>query len=199
MDELTTRTVIAARIVIDRRFPEAQSTDARKGELETAPPVQREAATRAYRLALERERDAAAASNIKLFSEWLVTRSVIRSKLSAYYPASDLATEWEEYANHVTLYVRLASGASTRDLKREYVKELARFLRESPIGWLVLVNDPRDLSSDEYAAYILADGRLSDSVLRAKNDLVRRVLDSHIAGFSTDLGDLLEDLMPFYD
>jgi hypothetical protein len=35
--------------------------------------------------------------------------------------------------------------------------------------------------------------------LREKNELLRRVLDSDIEGFSTDTGDLLTDLVPFYD
>jgi hypothetical protein len=197
-DELTTRAVIAARINIDRRFREAQATDARKEELERASGPQRQRARTAYRVAVEKERDAVAASNIELFEEWLVTRSVIRSKLAAYFPGSTLAAEWEEYANHVTFYIRLASSASTRLFKREYIKELAAFLNESPERWIALENDPRHLSPDAYGAYVVADGRLSDSVLRAKNDLVRRVLDAHIAGFSTNWSDLLKDLVPVY-
>ncbi len=198
LDELTTRSVVAARIVIERRFREAQATDARRDELEAASKRNRPEALLAYRRAVERERDAAAATYIQLFSEWLVTRSVVGSKLAAYFPGNDLAAEWEDYAEHITLYIRLASAASTLQLKGAYVHTLARFLGESSDTWRAVVNDPRQLSEDEYGEYVDADARLSDRLLEAKNDLVRRVLASHVAGFSTDTRGLLKDLVPFY-
>jgi hypothetical protein len=198
LDELTTRTVIAARFVIDRRFREAQTTEARKAELTAAPPRQRLRARRAYRLALEKERDAAAASYIQLLADWLVTRSVIRSKLSAYYPSEDIAAEWERYADHITLYIRLASSASTPQDKGAYIFVLEKFLQESPGTWRVLVGEPRQLSRDKYLAYVKADALLGEGLLTEKNNLARRVLDSHVAGFSTGMRDLLKDLTPVY-
>ncbi len=198
LDELTTRAVIAARVVIDRRFREAQTTDAREDELEAASREERAQAAKAYRLAAERERDAAAATNIQLFSDWLVTRSVVRSKLTAYFPDEDLAAAWEDYADHVTHYLRLGSSASTAELKGAYVDLLAQFLGEDPAAWGALVADPRLLAEEEYLDYVRADAVLSDRLLRAKNDIVRSVLDSDVAGYSTDTGELLQDLTPFY-
>jgi len=199
MDERTTRTVIASRILIDRRFREAQATDARRDELQEAAGASRKPAARALVLALETERDAGAAAHIELFADWLVTRSVVRSRLAAYYPDDNLAQEWERYADHVTLYLRFGSSASNREFKERYVRILAAFLGQNPDEWLVLANDPRSLASDGYAAYVRADALLSDRLLREKNELLRRVLDSDIEGFSTDTGDLLTDLVPFYD
>ena len=198
LDELTTRAVVAARIVIERRFREAQTTDARQEDLDAAAEGRRPQAARAHRRALERERDAAASTFIQLFSDWLVTRSVIRSKLGAYFPGEDLAAGWEEYANYITYYIRLASRTSTAESRRILVENLAQFLGESPEAWTDLASDPRPLEGAEYAAFVLADGRLSDRLLTAKNALISRVLEAEVAGFSTDMGDLLEDLTPFY-
>jgi len=198
LDELTTRAVIAARIVIDRRFREAQTTDAREEDLDAAPREDRAQAAKAYRLAAERERDAAAATYIQLFSDWLVTRSVVRSKLAAYFPDEDFAGAWQEYADHITHYLRLGSSASTTALKGAYVELLAQFLGEDPAAWRVLVADPRLLAEEQYLDYVRADALLSDRLLTAKNDIVRRVLDSDVAGYSTDWDELLEDITPFY-
>jgi hypothetical protein len=147
---------------------------------------------------VERERDAAAAAFIQLFSDWLVTRSVVRSKLAAYFPSQDLGAAWEQYANHITYYVRLASSTITMKSKGASVAFIAKFLGESSDTWQDLVKDPRLLSEGEYAEYVKADGLLSNRLLLEKNDLVSRILNSQVAGYSTDMGDLLKDITPFY-
>jgi len=199
IDEATTRTVIAVRVLVDRRSREAQTTDERQRAKASARGDERASTVKAFLSALERERDATAGAYIGLLSDWLVMRSVTRSKLTAYFPETEVAEEWTLYANHVTRYVRLASRNPTV-LKRQYVAEIARYLeveQESP-GWALLGRNPRSLSPGQYRAFGIADGELSDLLLQKKITLVNEILDAHVAGFSTDTADLFEDLLPFY-
>jgi hypothetical protein len=197
LDEATTRTVIATRILVDRSSPQAQTTGARQRELKTARKAKRANARAAFRAAVEQERAETAASYIRLISDWLVTRSVTRSQLATYFPDSNVSDEWTEYANHVTLYVRLASPNPERP---KLLRWLARYLgfKAVPPEWLLLANDPRTLSVSKQDSFGEADGELTELLLRRKNDLVRAVVAEHVAGFSTDSGDLLRDLLPIY-
>jgi hypothetical protein len=199
LDEATTRTVIATRILVDRSSPQAQTTGARELELKNARKAERARARAAFRVAREQERDETAAAYIRLIADWLVTRSVTRSQLATYFPDSNVSDEWTVYANHVTLYVRLASP-NPEFLRLKYVNALARYLGFSPPPpkWRLLANDPRTLSVSQRDRFGVADGVLTELLLIKKNDLVRAIVADHVAGFSTDSGDLLRDLLPFY-
>jgi len=197
LDEATTRTVIATRILVDRSSPEAQTADQRQLELKSASGPGRARADAAFRAALEKERDTRAVSYIRLISDWLVTRSVTRSKLATYFPTSKVDMDWTDYADHVTLYVRLASR-NPEQQKKDFLQSLVRYLGRAPPGWELLAKDPRKLSKSQYSRFAVADGYLTEFLLEDKNDLVRTIVGGHVAGFSTDSGDLLRDLLPFY-
>jgi hypothetical protein len=196
LDEATTTTVVEARILIERRFRAALTTDARKAELAAAAPGGRRRAEDAYAAAAEHERDAGNAAYLELVADWLVTRSVTRSKLGAFFPDETLDARWETYANYVTRYVRLARATDPTQ-RRRYAGELGRFLGQPPSLWAPLADDPRELEGDAYADYVTANARISHELLEVKNELVVAVLASDVEGFSTDLRGLAEDLLPF--
>ncbi len=198
LDGDATKTVIAGRILIDRRFPEAQTTEARLLDLRTAVPADRAAARSALAAARERERDAGATTYIDTLSSWLITRSVTRSALTAYFPHAGLAAAWETYANHVTEYLRLAA-ARDGGQRRDFVADLSEYLlgNRNDATWQRLVAPPRDVPAGQLESYAAADGSLSDRLLRKKNEIVRGVLASHAEGFSTRRRDLLDEVLPF--
>jgi hypothetical protein len=198
LDEESTRTVIATRILVDRSSPQALTTKAREFELQSARKGDRAGARAAFRAALEQERAETATAYIRLISDWLVTRSVTRSQLATYFPDSNVSDEWTVYANQVTRYVRLASPNPKHE-KQDYVTALARYLGfKAPPNWKLLANDPRTLSVSQQGTFARSDGELTELLLTRKNDLVRAIVAEHVAGFSTDSGDLLRDLLPFY-
>jgi hypothetical protein len=199
LDEATTRTVIATRILVDRSSPRAQTTRARELELKGAPNGERAGARAAFLAAVEQERNATAESYIQIISDWLVTRSVTRSQLLTYFPDSDVADDWTEYANHVTRYVRLASSNSEAD-KLGYVRRLASYLGvgDAPPRWRLLAKDPRTLEGRQSTGFVRGNVEVTELLLRKKNALVRAIADGHVAGFSTNSGDLLRDLLPVY-
>lgn len=198
LDRDATKTVIGGRILVDLRFPEAQTTEARLLDLQAAAPTGRAAARAALTAARERERDAGATTYIETLSSWLITRSVTRSALTAYFPHAGLATAWETYANHVTVYLRLAA-ARGKSQRREIVADLSEYLlgNRNDAAWRQLVTPPRDVPAGRRESYAAADGSLSDRLLRKKNEIVRGVLAAHAEGFSTRRRDLLDEVLPF--
>jgi hypothetical protein len=195
LDRDTTTAVIAARELIDRRFPEAQTTDARFIDLKAATPSARGSARTAFAAARERERDARTIVYIHDFTSWLVTRSVTRSTLDSYFPGSGLADAWLDYANHITHYIRLAAAGTHTD-RVTLIGLLSEYLTGGDDGpWLPLTVTPvpgRAVAK----AYGVADGNLSDSLLRRKNEIVKGILAAHAAGFSTRWRDFFADLVP---
>jgi hypothetical protein len=196
LDHDLTAAVIQARVLIDRRFPEAQTTDARNTDLHKAASPTRAAAQTALAAATERERDVGATEYIRGLSSWLVTRSVIRSTLEAYFPDADLARAWQTYANHVTNYIRLAAARGRPDRTALLTGLSAYLLGDSAATkWTALATTPVP-GVGVSDAYAHADGELSDTLLQRKNDIVHGVLATHAAGFSTRPSDLVHDLLP---
>jgi hypothetical protein len=198
VDEATTRTIVATRFLVDRRSRAAQTTDERAQALAHSSTDTRSRASAELDAALERERDATATAYIALLSDWLVTRAVTRSQLEAYFPGGDLAGQWEEWANHVTSYVRLASR-NTRAEKSGYVGELRQYLRPGTCAnWTLLAMDAHRLNAAQRFRLGAADGCLTELLLERKGVITRQILDANVAGFSTSRSDLLHDLVPFW-
>jgi hypothetical protein len=197
LDSDTTHTVIATRILIERLFPEAQTTDARAEEV-AAGSTPRAYADDALRSARERERDAAARTWVKTFEDWLATKSVTRSTLAAEFPDGALAGQWDGYASEVTFYLHLARTSNV-SRRRALVSELSSFLGAERLhfNWTPLIylpgRVPRQLKTD----YPTADLTLAQSLLDRKRELVEGILRAHAAGYSTRPSDLIRDLFPF--
>jgi hypothetical protein len=198
LDRDVTTTVIDARLLIDRRFPEAQTGDVRLGELRRAPLADRTRARAAYRAARERERVAGTQTFVRTLSAWFVTRSVTRSTLAAHFPDSDLADRWTEYANHITDYLFLASARPHARERARLLGSLRRYLQGGQHqSWRLLRQAPRPLPLRKLERYSFAAGHLAGTLLLRKNALVQDVLRSHAEGFSTRPRDLLGDILPF--
>lgn len=198
LDEATTQTVVGARILIERRFREALTTDARKDELDAARGRERARAAGAHEAARERERDARNGAYLQLFGDWLVTRSVTRSTLLAHFPDAPVAARWTTFATHVTSYLRLARAAGG-DARERNCRVLGGYLGLADSVWAPLVTPAHAVDPDSaaFVAYARANALVSDALLQRKNDLVVQILAADAAGLSTDFGDLVEDVVPF--
>jgi hypothetical protein len=198
LDRDVTTTLINARLLIDRRFPEAQTGDVRLRELRRARLADRTPARAAYRAARERERVAGTETFVRTLSAWFVTRSVTRSTLAAHFPDSDLADRWTEYANHVTDYLFLASARPQTQERGRLLSSLKRYLHGGEHkSWRLLRQAPRPLAPRKLERYSFAAGHLAGTLLVRKNALAQDVIRAHAEGFSTRPRDLLGDLLPF--
>lgn len=197
LDRDVTRTLITAQLLMTRAFPEAQTANVRRAEYQRALPTERSARAR-YLGALERERAAGTEGFVRRLSDWFVTRSVTRSTLGTHFPDGDLADRWIEYANHVTAYVKLASGrVSPGESRASSLHRLSEYLKGEPRrDWSVLERPPRRVEPRALPEYAGAAGYLAGTLLLRKNDFVEEIQRSHAAGFSSRPRDLLEDLLP---
>ena len=129
LDRDATSTVIAAQLLVTRQFLEAQTATVRMEERDArGPGTSRDGLAAAYDAAFERARLAGASAHIGNLTQWLVTRSVSISTLTATFPEDDLPRRWRIYANHVTDYVQLASTRSEVSDRRGHVDDLIAYL-----------------------------------------------------------------------
>jgi hypothetical protein len=199
LDRGATRTVIASQLLIARLFPEAQTSDVRREEYRRARGADRAASLVAYREARERERVTGTESVVRTLSDWLVTRSVTRSKLTAHFPGQGLDVDWKELADSVQDFLTLASTRAG-EYRADVVRRLKTYLvPEFGVGatWHRLREPPRPRGREQSRTYAAAVFDLSNALLLAKKTVVEDVLRAHAEGFSTRRRDLLQDLFPF--
>ena len=115
LDGDATATVIAAQLLLARQFPEAQTTNVRRQDRNSASsPIAKRDSAAAYAEAVERERIAATVALVNTVTKWLVIRSVSNSTLNAYFPSNELPERWKRYSNHVSMYLQLVSSKLPR-------------------------------------------------------------------------------------
>jgi hypothetical protein len=197
LDRDSTSTIIAVRILVDRSFPEAQTAAARRAELAAAPPSQVARATSILRAARERERDVGTRIYVRTFSDWLVTRSVTRSTLEAQFTNHALTRQWEDFADHVTDYLRLA-GRSEKRQREKLVRSLENYVGAAQgVAWETLATPPDSVPKGARRAYSSANAHMAELLLERKKTIVEDVLAAHAAGYNSRPRDFIRTLFPF--
>jgi hypothetical protein len=129
--------------------------------------------------------------------EFQTSAAEIEAQLRAYYP-SGVVAEWRAYSDLVWRTYRLiTNNQSTRkqtvnQLRREFGRELnpTHITRMATPWW----DKPQEKSSGPRNAYYY----VWRAVLRRRSVVIDKMLESHLAGFSTRPSDALHDLVPLY-
>jgi len=98
---------------------------------------------------------------------WEKKRSVIGTKLEAYFPLTDLGPAWSAFAHRVTIFYAL-TGIDDPAVRRAQRGDL---LNSYGLTW-----PERQVQSDSDESWKEAWGFLRESILDEKKQLVRRVL-----------------------
>lgn len=104
---------------------------------------------------------------------WSVDGSVTGANLEAYFPGSDIGTQWRTYGFVVGDYLLLAAPSASR---AEQVQEIRRYVPGLQLDWAALVRGRGQAFQDAYRDLSLA-------LLDRRDVLIREVLAEHPSGF----------------
>jgi hypothetical protein len=104
---------------------------------------------------------------------WSVEGSVTGASLEAYFPGSNIGTEWRVYGFVVGDYLLLAAPSASRV---EQVGEIRRYVPGLRLDWPALVRGRGQAFQDTYRGLSLA-------LLDRRDVLIREVLAEHPSGF----------------
>jgi hypothetical protein len=102
------------------------------------------------------------------YKQWEKERSVIGTKLEAYFPKTDIGSAWSEFAHRVTNFYAL-TGIPEPEVRRSQTTVL---LKTYGLNW----PEQQARSDDENENWKVAWGLVREAILEEKKQLIQRAL-----------------------
>ena len=114
------------------------------------------------------------------FRIWETERGVIGSQIEAYFPGTQIGSEWDTYSGLLTEVYALA-GTDAPILRQARLKEVQTYLPESKLDWAILARaEYRESAHSKYREYVQAWISLKRILLAKRDDFTRKILNSSI-------------------
>jgi hypothetical protein len=107
------------------------------------------------------------------YRTWEKRKAVIGAKLRAYFPKTDLGQDWDQFGEIVSEVYAL-SGTSDPAERAEWLSNLKQYFGTDALDWQALAN--QELKKRAWFS-------LRQQVLRRKDALIQRILDTKIVFF----------------
>jgi hypothetical protein len=118
------------------------------------------------------------------YRTWEKRKAIIGSKLRAYYPKTDLGQVWDEFAEVVS-EVSALSGPTDAFPREERLARLKDYFRDAPINWDTLAKpELKKEGISQFQTFYRTWFSLRQQILRRKDALIQRILDTKIIFFS---------------
>lgn len=112
------------------------------------------------------------------FLKWSVDSSVIGSKLWAYFPKTNIPTDWETYTNLVSEFYGL-TGIRDVGMRDEWLNRMRKqhFLAsQTSIDWKSLIDGKGEKYGENWH-------KMRDEILSRKGFLLQEILEARLSGF----------------